>query len=43
LDQGRSWPFGEQTDTEIQALFGSAIGRKAAISQLEVFISATDP
>jgi hypothetical protein len=37
---GRLWPIGEQTDTEIQAQFGSAFERKAAISQPGVLISA---
>jgi hypothetical protein len=34
LTNGCSWPKGELTDTEIQAQFGSALERKAAISQL---------
>jgi hypothetical protein len=36
-------PKGEQTDTEIQVQIGSALERKAAISQPGVLISASDP
>jgi hypothetical protein len=39
----RLWPKAEITDAEVQAHLSSALERKAAISQPEVFTSASDP